>query len=199
MRTNGVRDGVPNDVTLSRSGWAGSWKVAAVVGAMGLGASAAGAAYEPARFAYAYLFAFVVFLSVALGALFFVLVQRLTHAGWSVTVRRGSELMMRGLPVFIVLVLPILLFTSRLYPWDGAQRAAEPMQAGAFGNVMDEGQREPLALAAANRDVTAELASARDAEEARVLEHRKPYMNRPFFALRAKCRRMELLPSQKMR
>src|SRR5215472_8232284 len=167
------------------SGWAGAWKVASATGALGLIASAYGAVEEPRRFAFSYLFAFFVFLSIALGALFFVLVQHLTCASWSVSVRRSSELLMRGLPVFIVLVIPVLFSTRQLYPWAGAPYLTEPMQAGAFANAMDEGNREPAALAVANRDATAELSQTRGAEEARILSARKPYMNRPFFTLRA--------------
>jgi hypothetical protein len=185
-RTPASEAGALLDVQLGgSSAWAGAWKKAAVVGALGLGASAYGALHDPARFAYSYLFAFIAFLSIPLGALFFVLVQHLTGAGWSVTVRRVSEFLMRALPVFLVLVVPVLLCTQRLYPWDGAQHESVPMQAGAFGNVMDEGNREPAALAAANRDVVAELAQEREADEARGLARKRPYMNRPFFAARA--------------
>lgn len=179
MSTNGDR------LQLAGSSWAGAWKKAAAVGAVGMALSAYGATSDPVRFGYSYLFAFFAILSVALGALFFVLVQHLTGAAWSVTVRRGSECLMRGLPAFLVLVVPVLLCTRSLYPWDGAEREIAPMQAGAFGNAMDEGHREPAALAAANRGVTEELAIAREAEDARVLAGRKTYMNRPFFALRA--------------
>jgi len=177
--------GTFDDVRLAGSAWAGAWKKASVVGVLGLALSAYGAELDPSRFGYSYLFAFMVFLSIALGSLFFVLVQHLTSAGWSATVRRGSEFLMRGLPVFIVLVVPVLLCTHRLYPWDGAPREIEPTQAGAFANAMDEGNLEPAALAAANRSVAPELARARDANDARIVLGRRAYMNRPFFALRA--------------
>jgi hypothetical protein len=174
-----------DDVRLAGSPWAGAWKKAAWVGVVGLALSAYGAKWDPLRFGYSYLFAFIVVLSIALGSLFFVLVQHLTSAGWSATVRRGSEFLMCGLPVFLILVVPVLLCTHNLYPWDGSPREIEPAQAGAFANAMDEGNLEPAALAAANRSVAPELARARDANDARVIAGRKAYMNRPFFALRA--------------
>lgn len=158
------------------------------VGAVGVAAlvvSLAGAVFEPERFSFSYLFAFVFVISIALGALFFVLLQHLTSSSWSVTVRRTSELLMRGLPVFLLLVAPVLATTHRLYPWDGAAREPEPMQAGAFANAADEGGREPAALTAANRVVTVDLAHLRDAEDQRIIAGRKPYMNRPFFTLRS--------------
>jgi len=42
------------------------------------------------RFYFAYLVSFMFFLSIALGALIFVLLQHLTRAGWSVSVRRSA-------------------------------------------------------------------------------------------------------------
>src|SRR5205823_3725975 len=73
------------------SSWSGAWKIAAGVGALGIAGAAAGFFLEPGRFAFSYLFAFFLFLTVALGSMFFVLVERLTSAGWSVTVRRTAE------------------------------------------------------------------------------------------------------------
>jgi len=43
------------------------------------------------RFFRAYLVSFVYFLSLALGALFFVLISHLTRAGWNVSLRRVAE------------------------------------------------------------------------------------------------------------
>jgi hypothetical protein len=174
------------DVRISAaSGWAEAWKVAGAIGAVALLLSGYGAIEDPKRFAHSYLFAFTVSLSVGLGALFFVLLQHLTGAGWSVSVRRSSEFLMRGLPVFLVLVTPLVLCAHLLYPWAGAERAPDPAQSGAFANAMDEGHREPLALAAANRDMGNLLEEARSQEEAHVREGRSVYMNRPFFAVRA--------------
>jgi hypothetical protein len=167
------------------SGLASAYKTVGGIGLAALVLSVYGALVEPERFGYSYLFAFFAVLSVAIGALFFVLIQHLTSSAWSVTVRRSSELLMRGLPVFLLLVLPVLVFTPRIYPWDGAPHEAEPMQAGAFANTSDEGAREPAALAAANREITAELGHVRDEEEQKVLSGRRHYMNRPFFSLRA--------------
>jgi MFS family permease len=73
------------------------------------------------RFYFAYLFAFAYFLMLSLGALFFVLIQHVTRAGWSVNVRRVAENMAAQLPVLGVLSIPILLSVllqkGDLYPW----------------------------------------------------------------------------------
>jgi hypothetical protein len=99
------------------SPWANAWKILGGVGVACLGAAGAMSSSDPKRFAFSYLFAFYVFLTIALGSLFFVLVQHLTAAGWSVTVRRSAELLASGLVVFVVLVAPIVVGMRSLYPW----------------------------------------------------------------------------------
>ncbi len=59
------------------------------------------------RFWSAYLVAFAFILSISLGSLFFVLVQHLMRAGWSVVVRRIAEVFACNLIVVAVLFLPI--------------------------------------------------------------------------------------------
>lgn len=66
----------------------------------------------------AYLTNFVFFLTLCLGALFFVLIQHLTRSGWSVVVRRLAELTAANVRLLAVLVLPILAFGMKpLYEW----------------------------------------------------------------------------------
>jgi hypothetical protein len=73
------------------------------------------------RFSAAYLVNCTFFLSISLGAMFFVMMQHLTRAGWSVTVRRLAEILAAnaiwlGLP-FLLILVPVLLGTSPLYRW----------------------------------------------------------------------------------
>ncbi|MEZ4394956.1 MAG: hypothetical protein R3A48_28095 [Polyangiales bacterium] len=97
---------------------ASAWKIFAAVAVAGLGGAFALGAGDSKRFAFAYLFGFATFFAIALGGVFFVIVQHLVSAGWSVTVRRGAEFMMLGLPAVVLLFLPVLLTkTSELYPW----------------------------------------------------------------------------------
>ena len=76
----------------------------------------------------AYLVAFIYSLTLAVGSLFFVIIQHLVRAGWSVVVRRVAELFMMLLIPLAVLFLPILasvLFgTSPLYVWTDETYAA---------------------------------------------------------------------------
>ncbi|MBI5869273.1 MAG: quinol:cytochrome C oxidoreductase [candidate division Zixibacteria bacterium] len=88
-------------------------------------------------FATAYLTAFVFFLTLALGALFFVLLQHVTGAGWGVVVRRPAEAIAGVFPLFAVLSIPLLLNLHSLYPWTGAEAAGDHVLAGkaAYLNV----------------------------------------------------------------
>ncbi len=61
------------------------------------------------RFYFAYLISYAFFLSIALGCLFFTLLQHITRAGWSVNIRRLAENYLGTLPVMGVLALPIIL------------------------------------------------------------------------------------------
>lgn len=99
------------------SPWASAWKMAAGLGALGLVASGIGMFSDPRRFAFSWLFAFMFFLALGLGGLFFVLGQHLTGSGWGVPLRRTAEMLMAGLPVFLVLFVPIALHAHELYPW----------------------------------------------------------------------------------
>jgi hypothetical protein len=103
---------VPDD-----SPWARAWKLAAGVGALGTLCAIAGYAIDHRRFAFAYLMGFLTVLTMVLGSTFFVLLQHLTRAGWSVTVRRTSEFFVAGAIILPLLALPNLLSLGELYPW----------------------------------------------------------------------------------
>ncbi len=71
---------------------------------------------RPEQLYHSYLVAFLFGLSLALGGLFFVLIQYATRAGWSVVVRRLAEHAMGSLPLFALLWIPIgLLGFEHLY------------------------------------------------------------------------------------
>jgi len=118
------------------SAWSGAWKIAAGIGALGIAGAAGGYFTDPGRFAYSYLFAFFLFLTIAFGSMFFVLVERLTGAGWSITVRRTAEFFVSGAPVFIVLFLPLLLCLWTLYPWLGEKAGENALEKPAHAQPM---------------------------------------------------------------
>ncbi len=81
-----------------------------------------GTGIESTRFTMsAYLVAFTYCFSISLGCLFFVLIQHLVRAGWSVVVRRVAEVMMIALPALGILFLPVIVIawspSGALYQW----------------------------------------------------------------------------------
>lgn len=69
------------------------------------------------QFLKSYLVSYTYYLSLALGALFFVMIQHVTRAGWSVTVRRIAECVTAAIPVWFLLALPIIAMGAKIYPW----------------------------------------------------------------------------------
>jgi hypothetical protein len=105
---------IPSDGPL-----ANAWKVTAVVGVIGLALALFGMMSDAHRFAFSWLFAFITVLTICLGAIFFVLIQHLTSAGWSVTVRRTAEFFGLGVVALVPLFLPVLMSMDTLFPWLG--------------------------------------------------------------------------------
>jgi hypothetical protein len=85
-----------------------------VVGAVGLSAMHGRGS---GQFLFAYLIALVFYLSISLGALFFVALQHATRAGWSVAIRRPAEVLAANFPVLLVLCLPLLAGLPLVYRW----------------------------------------------------------------------------------
>ena len=102
--------------------------VFAVIGVLGLGASyamgpmAGGEATK--TFFHSYLLNFMYFLSLGLGALFFVLVSHLMRAGWNVTVRRMAESIAWTLIPMVLPGLVLLFGMHELYEWSHADAVA---------------------------------------------------------------------------
>jgi hypothetical protein len=125
------------------SGWAGAWRIAAGVGVLGLGGAAAGFSMDPKRFAYSYLFAFFVVLTLAFGSMFFILVERLTAASWSVSIRRTAEFFASSVPVFALLFVPIIVCMPTLYPWLNGHTDASLVESNAHAQENPATATEP--------------------------------------------------------
>ncbi len=81
-----------------------------------------------------YLVSFAFFLSLSLGGLFFVMLQHVTRAGWSVVVRRLAEGVAGNVVIMAPLAIPILVWMHHLYPWThAAEVAADPVLEGKAG------------------------------------------------------------------
>jgi hypothetical protein len=82
------------------------------VGVVALGISAFLGAGENdgwSRFSHSYLVAFVWVMTIGAGALWWVTLQNIVNAEWSVVVRRVAELIAANAPVLAVLALPVVL------------------------------------------------------------------------------------------
>ena len=90
--------------------------IGAALGVVGLGAALA-LAGGTQQFYFSWLVAYLYFLSIALGGLFFVLVLTVTRAAWGVALRRVVENVMATLPIFAVLFVPIWIGRHELYEW----------------------------------------------------------------------------------
>jgi hypothetical protein len=101
---------------------------AVVLGLIGLGVAvflgffqADEAGFSKARFYHAYLVSYAFCLSLSMGGLFFMLIQYLVKAGWSVNVRRIFENLAACIPLMALLSLPIVYSAVEnkglLYPW----------------------------------------------------------------------------------
>jgi hypothetical protein len=74
-------------------------------------------AANPKQFFFSWLVSFLFFLSLAVGALFFVLIQYASQGGWGIVLRRIGETIFATLPVMAALFLPVLLGLRDLYSW----------------------------------------------------------------------------------
>src|SRR5262245_57225956 len=79
---------------------------------------------NPKQFFFSWLVSFLFFLSLALGALFFVLIQYATQGGWGIVVRRIGETTFATIPVMAALIIPVLLGLHDLYEWSHADAVA---------------------------------------------------------------------------
>ncbi|MBK8980572.1 MAG: hypothetical protein IPM29_32110 [Planctomycetes bacterium] len=124
----------PGLVTRAREGdLSGSMRILIGLGVLGLGASLIGVlAGEEVRgqALFSYLVAYMFTLGIALGSLFFVMLQHITRAGWSVVVRRIAENMMALLwPWIPILFLPLAIgYHDVWHHWAAA--VTDPTAAG---------------------------------------------------------------------
>jgi len=81
---------------------------------------------NPRQFGYSWLFAYMFYLSFALGALFLVIVHHLFDASWSVPIRRFVEHMacLAG-PVMAALFIPIAVLAPKIFEWMHRLRTGE--------------------------------------------------------------------------
>jgi hypothetical protein len=92
--------------------------VLAVLGAVVCGIMAPG---NPKQFYFSWLVAFLFFMSLALGGLFFVLIQYASQGGWGIVLRRIGETIFATVPVMALLFVPVVIGLHDLYEWSHAE------------------------------------------------------------------------------
>jgi len=110
----------PTDITIPQDSlWAKMPVIGVVLAILGLAPVLGMAGGEnKARAMFSYLFAFEIFLGLALAALGYLLIDTVARAAWSVVLRRIAETMAATLPLFAVLFIPIITIGyHELYPW----------------------------------------------------------------------------------
>jgi hypothetical protein len=90
----------------------------ALLGALACAILGAGNAKQ---FYFSWLVSFLFFLSLALGALFFVLIQYAAQGGWGIVLRRIGETTFVTIPVMAALFVPVLFGLHDLYEWTHAE------------------------------------------------------------------------------
>ncbi|MEN8008450.1 MAG: quinol:cytochrome C oxidoreductase [Candidatus Krumholzibacteriota bacterium] len=101
--------------------------VSALVGVIGLAATVGlglGQGDGLRHFGFSYLTSFAFFLSISLGAMFFMPIMYVTKASWNVVMRRLAEVTAAVMPLFAVLAIPVIFFAGQIYGW------ADPEVAG---------------------------------------------------------------------
>ncbi|MCB9708381.1 MAG: quinol:cytochrome C oxidoreductase [Myxococcales bacterium] len=179
--------------------WAHVWKALAALAAVGGVAAWFGYTGNPERFAFSYLFAFLCFLFIGLGAIFYVLILHLTSAGWGVSTRRTAEFFCTGVPVLALLFLPILAVLQHLYPWYGHDVPQTKVSFNATlrghaeeqpGSIGEQHAVHPLsapqtANGAAIRHTSGGGHHAAHLAHEAVVQKKHAYLNQPFFLIRA--------------
>lgn len=103
-------------------------KVAGAILLLGLVLTGAAFAADKHRLASSYLVGFMWTATIGIGALFFILIQFVTRAGWGVAPRRQAEWIAGSLIPIALLFLPVVLFAHDLFHhWMGEEAAHDPL------------------------------------------------------------------------
>ncbi|NBV41703.1 hypothetical protein EBR96_02905 [bacterium] len=96
-------------------------RISVTLGIIGLAVTALLWRAHPHQVAFSYLTAFLFFMSVTLGSLFFVIIHHLARAGWNVVVRRIAEVLSNNVILMALLFIPVLFGMHELYHWTHAE------------------------------------------------------------------------------
>jgi len=106
----------------------GRWqRVSLMVGVVGTVIAIAGFVMDREQFLRSYLFGYLFWLGMGLGCLAILLLHHTVGGKWGMLIRRMCEAGAQTLPYMIVLLLPVLVNLSALYPWARPAAANDPI------------------------------------------------------------------------
>ncbi len=132
---------MPPDLLGDMRGWRTRFLA---IGAVALILCVIGAFFNADQFYRSYIWCYMIFIGVPLGATALLMLQYLSGGAWGVVIRRPCEAAMRTMPLLLILFIPIVIGIPHLYEWSHANIVAGD----------------------------------------RMLQHKQPYLNVPFFLIR---------------
>ncbi len=76
------------------------------------------------HFGFTYLISYAFFLSISLGAMFFMPLMYVTKASWNVVMRRLAEVTAAVMPLLALMAIPVIIFAGQIYGWAGPEAAS---------------------------------------------------------------------------
>ena len=98
--------------------------IGAALAILGIAACAVLGPGDPRQFFFSWLVAFLFFLTLGIGGLFFVLIQYASQGSWGIVVRRIGETTFATIPAMAVLFTPLIFGLHDLFPWSVPGAAA---------------------------------------------------------------------------
>lgn len=115
-----------------------SGKTSLMVGIVFSLAAIAGYFVDSEQFFQSYLLGYMFWLTLALGGLFFTLVNHLYGSEWNLVTRRINEAVMMSFEMLAILFIPIILGMHHLYHWTHAEAVAHDVVLQAKAGYLNE-------------------------------------------------------------
>jgi hypothetical protein len=103
---------------------------ALVIGVIAFAATLVDVFLDKQHFWQSYLYAYIAISALAIGSLGIFLLHNVAGGNWGVAIRRFIESGLQTLPMFALLVIPILFATGSIYKWTDATYRAEHFAVG---------------------------------------------------------------------
>jgi len=100
--------------------------IIAICGVLALALALIGAAFDTSLFFKSYLFSYLFWIDLPLGALPMLMIYHLTDGNWGVSTKGILEALSSSLFPFVIFCLPILFFLDQIYPWMDPKLNMEP-------------------------------------------------------------------------